>query len=505
MSSTNQIKIGALISYFTMFFNIVSGIIYTPWMVKHIGVSNYGLYILVTTFISYFLLDFGLGHAIARYVSKYKVEQNFKKINQLLGISTKIYLVLNLVLFLILFVLYFFIQQIFVKLSENEIELFKDVYLIAGGFALISFPFLSLDGIILAHEKFIFLKGSEILSKIVIILGMVFAIYLGYDLFALILVNTGVGLFILLLKIYFVYKKLHISIDFNYKDKELLKELFSFSIWTTIIAIAQRLLINIAPLILGIVSGTNQIAIFSVAVIIEGYTWTLAHALNGLFLAKITHLHSLQNNTEEITKLMIKVGRTQLMIMSIVFIGLVVLGDRFIVLWMGEQFENSYLVMLFLVLPGFITLTQEIAQTYLVVVNKLRARAILFVTASILSVVLSFGLAPKMGALGCAIGIFIATIIGHVIGMNFIYNNVLKLDIFQFFKKCYGKLLLPIFLTLLIGIIFKNYILVDNWIKFLVFGIVLVVFYSVLVWFLALEKEEKVYFIENVFYKFIKK
>ena len=34
MNSSKQIKLGALISYFAIAFNIVAGLIYTPWMIS---------------------------------------------------------------------------------------------------------------------------------------------------------------------------------------------------------------------------------------------------------------------------------------------------------------------------------------------------------------------------------------------------------------------------------------------------------------------------------------
>ena len=47
----NQIKQGAIISYIAIFFNIAAGLIYTPWMVGQIGVSDYGLYALIGAFL----------------------------------------------------------------------------------------------------------------------------------------------------------------------------------------------------------------------------------------------------------------------------------------------------------------------------------------------------------------------------------------------------------------------------------------------------------------------
>ena len=490
-NSSSQIKNGALLSYGAIIFNIIAGFIYTPWMVSQIGKSDYGLYILVTAFLTYFVMDFGLGQTIARFISNYKVKNEIEKINQLLGLTTRFYLFINVIVFIVLIGTYFFIENIFIELTPTEILKFKVVYLIAGGFSLISFPFLPLDGVLIAYEKFVVLKLCDVISKVAIIVLMVVALLLGYKLFALVAINAVVGIVIIGIKLIYLNKALPLKVDFKFRSKPLLKELFKFSFWISVIGIAQRLLINIAPLVLGIVSGTEAIAIFSIGVIIEGYTWTFAHALNGLFLSKVSQLNLQKNNLKEITNLMIRVGRIQLIIMGLLLIGLITLGQEFIVLWMGENFRQSYYVVVLLIAPGFITLTQEIAYTYLFVVNELKYRAILFIAAAISSLILSFILAPSLGALGCAIGVFIATMACHVIGMNIIYWKKIKLEIPRFFKECYWPLIVPIALTFVFGFGLNYLFRAEFFLLFAVKAILLATVYVLLTWKIGIKQEEK--------------
>lgn len=499
MNSNSQIKNGALISYAAIIFNIIAGFIYTPWMVSQIGKSDYGLYILVTAFLTYFVMDFGLGQTIARFITNYKVKDEIEKINQLLGLTTRFYLIINLIIFLVLVITYFFIENIFLELTPAEITKFKIVYIIAGGFSLISFPFLPLDGVLIAYERFIALKLFEVISKVTVIVLMIIALLLGYKLFALVAINAFVGIAIICMKLIYIRKQLPLRPVLKFKSRSLLKELFKFSFWISIIGIAQRLLINIAPLVLGIVSGTEAIAIFSIGVIIEGYTWTFAHALNGLFLSKVSQLNLEENNLKEITNLMIRVGRIQLIIMGLLLIGLISLGQEFIILWMGESFTKSYLVVVLLIAPGFISLTQEIAYTYLFVINELKYRAILFLAAALASLILSFILAPTLGALGCAIGIFVAIMSCHVIGMNYIYWKKIGLDIPRFFKECFGSLLAPIVLSLIFGFFLSYIFESSNFFIFALKAVFLSSFYISIIWIFGMKSDEKELFTQPVF------
>lgn len=478
-------------SYAAIAFNIIAGLIYTPWMVRQIGKSDYGLFVLVTSFLTYFVIDFGLGQAIARFIAKYRVENYKKKVNELLGLTTKLYLLIDLFIFIALIITYFFIENIFVELTPEEIEKFKVVFTIVGLFSLFSFPFSSLNGILIAYERFVLLKLCDLLNKVATISLMVIALFLGYKLFALVTINALVGVIIIGIKFFYLAKTTSIKIKYRYYSKELLRELFGFSAWITVIGIAQRLLLNITPAILGIFSGTVQIAIFAIGMTLEGYTWTFANALNGLFLPRVSELSVKKENLREICNLMIRVGRLQLFIIGLLLIGIVTLGKQFIILWMGEDFRDSYYVALFLILPGIISLTQQIGNTFIIVVNKLKYQAILLLGASFLSVLLSVLLAPTYGAIGSAIGIFTAIILSQVVGMNIIYWKVLKLDIPRFFREAHLKMLIPLGLALLAGFLIQIYIPATNLFLFFPKAILLGVIYVFLMWIFGLNISEK--------------
>lgn len=504
LSNSKEIKIGALISYISVGFNILAGILYTPWMISIIGKSDYGIYILVMSLLSYFVMDFGLGQAIARKISVYKLENNQKKINELLGLASKFYLLISLIILIALVISYFFLNNIFGKLTHEEFQKLEGVYIISGIFSVISFPFLIMEGIFIAYERFIFLKLCDVISKIAIIVFMVAALFFGYRLYALVLINAIVGFLLIFVKFGYLFKNTPISINFSFTNKNVLKELMSFSFWTTIIGVGQRLLFNISPILLGILSGTSQIVFFSIGNIIEGYTWTIANALNGLFLSKVTHLESKENNLKSITDLMIKVGRMQLTIIGLLLVGLITLGKQFILLWMGEGYEPSYYIVLLLVLPGIITLTQEIAGTYLIVLNKLKIRAIIILLTSVLSVFISFFLAPKYGAIGCAIGIFIANLLGQVVGMNYVYWKVIKLEIPRFFKECFLSFIFPLAISIVFGFSLNWFFKTPTFLLFVFKAIMLGLFYILILWFFGLRDDEKKTF-KSIFIKFLKK
>ena len=84
MNSRQQIKLGAVLSYFAILVNIATGILYTPWMIRCIGREEFGLYTLAMSVISLFVFDFGLSSAVTRYISKYLAKGEEEKANNVL-------------------------------------------------------------------------------------------------------------------------------------------------------------------------------------------------------------------------------------------------------------------------------------------------------------------------------------------------------------------------------------------------------------------------------------
>jgi len=70
----NQLKAGVILSYVNQFASLVITIAYTPIMLRLLGQSEYGLYSLCTSFISYLgLLNFGLSSAYVRFEDAYYI------------------------------------------------------------------------------------------------------------------------------------------------------------------------------------------------------------------------------------------------------------------------------------------------------------------------------------------------------------------------------------------------------------------------------------------------
>lgn len=496
-NSGKQIKIGAILSYMAIFINILSALIYTPWMLSHIGESDYGLFTLAHSVITLFLLDFGISAAVTRFISKYKAEGEQEKINQFLGVVYKLFIGISAVIFVILFVLYFFIDAIYAGLTPQEIVKFKFVFIISGIFSVVSFPLSgTVNGILTSYEKFIPLKICDVLHKILNVALIVLAILLDQGLYVFVIITAGGNLLTLVIKFIIIKSLTPIKIRFKYFDKKLLKEIFSFSVWILINSICGRLIMNLCPSILGIIpgAGTLAITIFSFASTIEGYTFIFANAIDGMFMPKIARIVYKEQQPDKLLELMVKVGRFQFILIGLIIVGFGCVGQEFMTLWLSGRLpvgtDVVYWCALFLIIPAPFYLSQQIGKNALIVVGRVKETSIINIIKAVLGVILVTVLTIFFGVLGACIAICIVYFIRNILFMV-LYQKILKLNMWAFIKKCYLKLMPAFATTLICGLLLTHFYNSIGWVHLFVKIIIVVIVFAISTFLFGLTKEER--------------
>jgi O-antigen/teichoic acid export membrane protein len=500
--SSRQIKKGAVMAYITIAVNMLTGLIYTPWMVSLIGQSNYGLYTLSTSLIGMFIIDFGLSAAVPRFLSKYNAIDDQESINNLLGIIYKLFIFIDIIIAACFMIIFFFISDIYKQLTVDELEKLRVIFIISAVYSVFSLPFLTLNGILISYEKFVLQKACDLFNRIFIILTMFIALSSGLGLYTLVSVNAVAGLVTILLKYFIIKKNTPVRVNFNYKEKHVLNEIMGFSVWTFIISISELFIYNIMPTILGALAGSVSIANFGVATTLEAYVYTFSNAIKSMFLPKVSRIVTKANSSEELLSLMIKVGRIQLVIIGLIFVGFITIGKDFIILWMGKDFVKAYYCTIFLILPCLFEYPQQIAGVTVLAVNKVKIQSYICIGMALINVLLSIVLSGYIGEIGASIAVCTAFFF-RIIAMNIMYYRVLKINVFRFFKECYLKMSIAFFLTWILVIQLKSYLIIGGWSGFFLKAMIITILYIVMNWFIALNQYEKSLF-SAAFKKYIK-
>lgn len=430
----NQLKLGAILSYVSLGLSNIIGIIYTPFMLRLMGQSEYGLYSLVLTVVSALtLLDFGLGAAVVRYTAEFKAKGETNRLYSMLGMFIILYTIVGVICFFVGLVLanqsYSFFNN---SMSSEEIEKAEIMIWMITIYLSISFPLSIFGSIITAYENYVFQKIINILRVILMPCIMIPLLLIGYKSVAMASVTIILGIIALVTNIWFCFYKIKIKISFHNFELNLLKEISSFSMLVFIKMIFDRIYWSSGQFILGSYAGTTAVAIFAISIQIKGYFYAFANAINGVFLPRLTVLVTNNCPIKVISDLFIKIGRIQMQILAYLLSTYILFGQYFIELWAGKNYLSSFYISLIIIIPYTIPLVQALGGTILQAYKKQKYQVNIFFLISLITIGLSLELTTKYKEYGCAIALAVSIILGEILLMNWIYWKKIKLNMPQF-------------------------------------------------------------------------
>ncbi len=478
MGARKQITLGAVISYLTIAFNIVAGLIYTPWMINSIGEDNYALYTLALSIINIFLLDFGIGSSVTRFLSEYYAGGKRDEAERFMGIVYKVFFLISAVIAVVLFVFYFFIDAIYQKLSPSEIIVFKHLFIIVGAYSVISFPCTVFKGVLMANEEFIAVKLCGLGQKATDILLIVVFLLLGKGVYAMVLVHAFSNMLFHAVRYLLIRTRTKQRSQMHSWDRQQAKSLFGYSAWVTVISIAQRCIFNIMPSLIAALIGSAEVTLFSLAATLEGYVYLFSDAINGMFMPRISRIFAAGKGEAELTPLMNRVGKFHVYTIGLIVIGFVCIGQRFVDLWMGAGYESVYLCTILLIIPSLIDVPQQVARTSLLTLNIVKQQAIIYLIMAIINIALSLLLVPALGSVGAAVAVCIAYL-SRTAMFNWLYQKKLPVHLGNYFKTVYVKWGVAAVFTLVVGMVLNRAFPSQGVFPFLVLGVAIVLIYGV--------------------------
>jgi O-antigen/teichoic acid export membrane protein len=446
----NQLKAGAILSYVVMGLSNLVGLLYTPYMLRMMGQSEYGLYSLVASVVAYLtILDLGFGNTIIRYTAKFRAEGKSEEQETMFGMFIVLYSIIGLVAFLLGLVLYFNLDLIYSNaLTGDELEKTHILMLLMIFNLGVTFPLSIFGSIVTAYERFVFQKLIQIGRIILNTLLMIVLLEMGYRAIGMVVLITVFNIASLLLNFWYSKYKIKVKIRFGKFDWKFFRELAGYSFYIFLGAIIDRLYWSSGQLVLGAFVGTAAVAIFAVGIQLEQMYMGFSTAISGVFLPKVTAMTSKEKSEKEISRLFVRTGRIQFIVMAFILTGFILFGQQFILLWAGDDYRDTYIIALFFFIPLTIPLIQNLGITILQARNQIKFRALLYIAIAVLSLVMQLLVVKKYGGIGCAAAIGSAILIGHVLIMNIYYFKKQHINIPAFWKEIGKMSVVPVLLSL---------------------------------------------------------
>lgn len=490
----NQLKVGAALNYVSICLNMVVGLLYTPYMLRMLGQSEYGLYSLAASIIAYLtVLDLGFGNAIIRYTAKFRAEGKQREQEEMFGMFFILYIGIGIIAMIAGSVLSLNVENMFSRaMTESEVHRTRIMLWLMTFNLAFTFPMSIWGSIMSAYERFVFQRIVSIIRSVLNPVVMILLLVVGYKAIAMVVVTTIFNVATLLVNWWYCKYKLTIKVRFAKFRWAFLKEVSIYSFWIFLNAIMDRIYWSTGQFVLGIYKGSVAIAVYAVAIQLESMYMMFSTAISSVFLPKVTSMVTKGSSDEEISDLFIRTGRIQYIVMAYILSAFVVFGKQFIILWAGDDYTDAYYLTLMFFVPLTVPLIQNLGILILQARNQMKFRSMLYIVIALCSLGLSIYLAQIYGGYGCAFATGMALLIGQGLIMNIYYQKKQRINITGFWLEILKMSIVPA-VFIVVGLYALNHFEPSNMtvLDFAKYLILYTVLYIPLFLIFSINKEEK--------------
>lgn len=432
----SQLKKGIALSYITIFLTNGIGLVLTPFIIRSLGKSEYGLYTMIGALVGYMtVLDFGLNSTIIRFVAKYRAEKDKKGEENFLAHSFLIYGFVALIVVCLGMTLYFNLDTLYSNtLTFDQLKKAKIMFLVLIFNLAISLPGGAFTGICSGYEEFVLPRIANIVRYIFRSLLVVGLLLLGGDAVGIVIVDTIMNILIIAVNMTIAFKKLNVKIKLHQFERSLLKIIARYSIWIFVFAIVHQLRWQAGQLVLGLTFSTSVVAIYAVAITLGNYYGAFSSAIASVFLPRATQMVAANATPKELTDMFIKISRVILLVLLYIFGGFILVGKDFIYFWVGNGFSEVYLYVIIIMFGLTFILSQGFGNNILEAKNKLKFRGYLILTLTISGLVYGSFLAKEFQGFGMIIGTVVFMLLERVV-MTWYYSSKIELQMIRYYKE----------------------------------------------------------------------
>lgn len=488
----NQRKAGTLLSYAYIIITNTISLFYTPYMLRMMGQSEYGLYGTASSIISYLsVLSFGIGGAYIRFNAKARATGDRDEERRLNGMFLSVFSVLSL-LVLVVGLIFIALAGQLVKKTFTSQELFKlrIIMLILILNMMISFICNVFMMALQAYERFFFIRIVLLIAGIVQPIINVIALSLGGRSITITLISFVVGLLSYMAMFLYARKAIQFEVLFSGFQKDALWEIFVFSGFLFLNSITDQITFSTDNVILSSVKGTTAVAVYNVGSSFKVYFQNFSTSISSVFAPQVNRIVAQNRPMEELDEIFIRIGRIQFYVISLVLIGYCTIGYDFVCLWAGKDYGDSFyiglLLMLAVAVPSFQNVGVEIQKAK----NKHKARSVAYFLIALSNVLLTIPMSIKWSGIGAAAATAICMFVGYSGFMNFYNYKYLGMDIPVFWKSIVS--ILPGYIpTIIISVLIHFFWNIESYLDALLSAIVLSIVFVLSIWKFSMNDYER--------------
>jgi O-antigen/teichoic acid export membrane protein len=430
---SSQIIKNVLMNWAAFAATIGIGFVMSPFLVRHLGDSIYGVWVLVGSLVGYLgLLDFGITPSTVKYIAEYRALNDQKAINRLVTTSLAIYSIIGVTTLAVSALVALLFNKIFA--TPLPFATAAAVVLITGLNLALSFPAAVFVGIIRGYQRYD-LDSTVTTINIIVRSGLiVFLILKGYGILALAAVTFVFDMLRLIYLIRCAYRlNPHIEIKRQHYDYAHMRKLFGYSAFAFLMIIGKKLIFYTDAIVIGIFMPVAAVTLYSVANRLVTYLLQVSETM-GVLTPAASDLGA-RNDHKAIKEMLVISTKYMLLIALPVAAVFFVLGESFITLWMGREYASSAVILSILTVSVLAHLLEMPAHTVLLGLGKHRIVALFTVAQALVNLVLSIALVKPYGLQGVALGTTIPMVAFTFIALFVYLKNHLHVPIGEYVQR----------------------------------------------------------------------
>lgn len=482
-------KFGVILGYVSMIITNLASFLITP-MLLQLGTSQYGVYKSVLVIYGFFALgDMGMTNAMVRFMSEYRAVDDKLSQRKFMAVGMLFEMLTSFIILLFGFILVYTSDTLFgIKFTAEELQLFCKLLIIITVSSCFNMFISLFNSILKAFEEYSFIRIINIVKTFIRFGLIALFLYLGYDITSVVLIDLCINFMCVIVQLYVILFRYKLYPKIKGITKEFIKDIFGFSLWVFIDAIAFQIFYMAGPILM---KDSNDMAIFDIGKTIFTLFFSFSLVIGEVLMPEIMAKVARHCSSEEMSDYIIKIGRIKWIFMLLPLIGFIALGQEFIGLWVGDGFNDAYFIAMLIIVPQAISGTiSDTGQNIMWAQRKHKMKSILSICFAVIFVVSVYFLQNFLGIYTPAVVTCFIYLVGYGIVYNIYFAKVLKLNIKKSLIKIFPKSILSI--ALIAPVAFAvTLIPIKSWLVFIAQAIIICIWYCLVIWFTYLNRYEK--------------
>lgn len=417
-SAAANLIAGTVTRYLVLALNIAVGVILMPFTVRHLGQTQYGLWMLVASLTTYFqLLDLGYGNGLVRHLVDADRRGDMAEVNRIASTFVCVYSAIGVVAAVAVAATAGFVVPRFPHLGPAQVRVAQLLLVILGARVAIGFPLTVFGAVTNARQGFVLNNLVAAATVAVSAVATYVVLESGRGLVTLVATTTTINLLGYAGYASIAYRIMpQLELRAASFSVSRWRDVTSFSVYLFVINVAGQISFNVDNIVVGAALGPASVAIYAIALRLAEYQRRLCDQFSGM-LFPVAIAFAADGNRAALRRTLVDGNRIAMVLVAGVSVCLIGFSGPLIGRWMGPPFAGSVLPFNLLAIAGTIVVSQAASSNVLIAVGRHRLVTWIWLLEAAVNLALSLVLVRTIGLPGVAIGTLVPLIFGHLFVM----------------------------------------------------------------------------------------